>query len=156
LQQISPINKASASQLITGIPVPQADDSELIKDARFGGLFISDDSNNSGKGGNDGSKDIKAFFLLLHSGADSVAVLASAVEVINKQFTKTLRLSEPMEPAKPLSVYGLDSLSAVEFRNWVRMELGAELTLLEITNAASLFWLCEKIISKIGPPVTKS
>jgi hypothetical protein len=30
---------------------------------------------------------------------------------------KSLGLGEPMEPAKPLTVYGLDSLAATEFRN---------------------------------------
>ena len=74
------------------------------------------------------------------------------MDVVNKQFTKILRLGEPMEPAKSLSVYGLDSLAAVEFRKWVGMELNAELTTLEIVNATSLIALCEKIVSKIAPP----
>jgi acyl carrier protein len=147
-QQISPINKASASQLITGIPVPQKEDSGLIRDARFGGLFTGSNSNIAGIESKDASKDIQAFFLL-RGQADSSTVLAAAVEIVNRQFTKSLRLTEPMEPAKPLSSYGLDSLAAVEFRNWVRMELGAELSTLEITNATSLVSLCEKIIAKI-------
>ena len=54
-----------------------------------------------------------------------------------------------MEPGKPLRIYGLDSLAAVGFRNWVRMESGAELTTLDITNVASLIALCEKIVSRI-------
>ncbi|RDL42230.1 Acyl transferase hydrolase [Venustampulla echinocandica] len=150
-QQTSPANAATSAQLITGIPVPQPNDSELLRDARFAGLFIGDDSSSgAGKGGNDGAKDIQALLLLHRSGAEPAVVLASAVEVVNKQFVKTLRLESPMEPAKSLATYGLDSLSAVEFRNWVRAELGAELTLLDITNASSLFALCEKIIAKIA------
>ena len=153
----APINPSSAAQLITGIPVPQPADSDLVRDARFSGLFISSDDAGSGsKSGADGSKDIQAFFLLHRSGADPAAVLAAAVEIMNKQFTKTLRLEEPLEPAKPLVTYGLDSLSAVEFRNWVRAELGAELTLLEITNSTSLFALGEKLIDRITPAVVAS
>ncbi|RFU28992.1 hypothetical protein B7463_g7334, partial [Scytalidium lignicola] len=158
-QQTNPINKASSAQLITGIPVPQQEDSILAKDARFGGLFIGESSVNGGKGNNDGSKDIQAFFLRLRSGGDPAAVLAAGLDILNKQFMKTLRLSEPMEPAKSLSSYGLDSLSAVEVRNWVRMDLGVEVTLLEITSAASLISLCEKIIEKISaaaPPTNGS
>jgi acyl carrier protein len=151
-QQTSPINKRSSSQLITGLCVPQPDDSELFYDARFGGLFVSDDTGAAARGGNNSSKDIQALFLIHQSGADPAAVLAAAVEVVNKQFVKMLRLEEPMEPAKSLSTYGLDSLSAVEFRNWVRQELRAELTLLEITNASSLYSLCERIIAKLVPP----
>lgn len=155
LQQTGPLDPRSSAQLISGIPVPQPEDSDLFRDARFGGLFISDDANGGGRtrGSADGSKDIQAFFLLHRSGADAAVVLAAAVEVVNKQFTKTLRLEEPLEPAKALTTYGLDSLSAVEFRNWIRAELGAELTLLEITNATSLFSLCEKIVSKIAAAV---
>ncbi|KAF4628883.1 hypothetical protein G7Y89_g9267 [Cudoniella acicularis] len=106
-------------------------------------------------GGRHNSKELRAFFLLHRSGDDSAAVVAAAIEVVNAQFTKTLRLDQPMEAAKPLAVYGLDSLAAVEFRNWVRMELGAELTTLDITNASSLTSLCEKIVMKI-PPLAKS
>ena len=150
LQQIAPPDPRRSAQLITGIPVPQPEDSDLFRDARFGGLFISDDASGGGtRGSGDGSKDIQALFLLLRSDVDAAVVLAAAVEIVNKQFTKTLRLEEPLEPAKPLTTYGLDSLSAVEFRNWIRAELGAEITLLEITNATSLFSLCEKIVSKM-------
>lgn len=73
------------------------------------------------------------------------------IRVVNRQFMAILRLSDAMEPGKPLSSYGLDSLAAVEFRNWVRMELGAELTTLDITNAASLIALCKKITTRIKP-----
>ena len=154
-QQISPINKESNAQLITGLTFPQPEGSDLIKDARFSGLFINDFSASTGKVASDSSRDLQAFFLLHQSGADPATLLASAVEIVNKQFTKTLRLDEPVEPAKSLTAYGLDSLSAVEFKNWVRVEFGTELTTLDITNASSLFSLCQKIISKIPPVVAK-
>jgi hypothetical protein len=56
-----------------------------------------------------------------------------------------------MEPGKPLTSYGIDSLAAVELRNWMRMELGFELTTLEIVGAASLFALCERLLEKLMP-----
>ena len=150
-QDAQPINKYSSAQLITGIAVPLPDDADIGRDARFSGLFISSDSNGNSSG-NDADKDIQAFFLLLKSGTDAATLLSSCVEIVNKRFTKMLRLSEPIEPAKSLSVYGLDSLSAVEFRNWFRSELGAEVSTLEITSANSLFALCEKVIAKITKP----
>ena len=156
LQQMAPINKASASQLVTSLAVPQKETSFLLADARFGPLFFKDASDTRAADGNkDGSKEIRAFSMMLRSGqADKAVLLTSAVDIINKQFTASLRLSEPMEPAKSLASYGMDSLAAVEFRNWVRMEMGAELTTLEITNATSLFALGEKIIAKIGSSVS--
>lgn len=156
LQQMVPINKASASQLVTGLAVPQKETSFLLADARFGPLFFKDASDIRAADGNkDGSKEIQAFSMMLRSGqADKAVLLTSAIDIINKQFTTSLRLSEPMEPAKSLASYGMDSLAAVEFRNWVRMEMGAELTTLEITNAASLFALGEKIIAKVSSSVS--
>jgi hypothetical protein len=150
------LNTANASQLITGIAIPQPSTSPLLKrDPRFSSLYFGSASNSTqlaGSGNNDNeSKAIRAFLLSLHSAqaAEHSSLLTSAVEILSAQFSSSLRLSEPMEPAKPLASYGLDSLAAVEFRNWARMELGAELTTLEIMGATSLFALGERIIAKI-------
>ena len=149
LQQIATINPASSSQLVTSLAVPQQANSKLLTDARFGALCFGDSQGGGASGAKDGSQEIKAFFLMLSSGADHAAVIAAAIEIVSKQFMTTLRLTDPIEPGKALSSYGLDSLSSIEFRNWVRMELGAELTTLEIINASSLIALCEKIVGKI-------
>ncbi|KAL8683912.1 MAG: hypothetical protein Q9186_000123 [Xanthomendoza sp. 1 TL-2023] len=152
LQQIAPIDKSTSTQLITSIAVPQQANSKLLIDARFGGLCFGDSAAGGAKGSNDGkdgSKEIQALFLMVKGGMDHQTILDATIGVINRQFMSMLRLSEAMEPGKPLSSYGLDSLAAVEFRNWVRMELGAELTTLDITNAASLIALCEKIVGRI-------
>ncbi|RAL16425.1 acyl carrier protein [Aspergillus homomorphus CBS 101889] len=92
------------------------------------------------------------YFSLLQlrsSSADTAAQVAATVEVVNKCFVRMLRLSEPMDPARPLAVYGIDSLAAVEVRNWIRNELGALVTTVDIMNAASLRASCEKIVSKL-------
>ncbi|KAJ5375590.1 Acyl transferase/acyl hydrolase/lysophospholipase [Penicillium concentricum] len=149
-QQTPALNPASAAQLVTGIAVPLPQDADLTRDARFSPLLIQTDGETRDSGaGNDANKALQAFFLLLKSGADAAALRATCVEAVNERFTKMLRLTEPMEPGKSLSAYGLDSLSAVEFRNWLRSELGAELSTLEVTSASSLFALCDKIIGKL-------
>lgn len=147
-----PLNKASSAQLITGIAVPLPSDAALVKDGRFSSLLRSSGSDGANGGsGNDADKDLKALFLLVNSGGDAAATLAACVDVVNTRFTKMLRLSEPIEPAKSLNVYGLDSLSAVEFRHWFRNELKVEMSTLEIMSASSLFALCEKAISRMVP-----
>lgn len=151
------INPFSASQLITGIAVPQKPNSALLRDARFGELLSGRDDNDGstsdgsgGSGSGSSNKEIQAFFLLARSQADASSTLTAAVQLVNAHFTRALRLPAPMEPGKPLASYGLDSLAAVKFRNWARAELGCELATLEVANASSLVALCEKIVAKVA------
>ncbi|KAF7593595.1 hypothetical protein BBP40_011215 [Aspergillus hancockii] len=150
LQDVAPLNPAAAGQLITSIAAPQEENSRLLADARFPGLSYGDHIGSASSGGTDGNKEVQALFLLIKSNGTHAAILGAALEAVNKQFLKTLRLSEPLEPGKPLSSYGMDSLAAVEFRNWARLELQVELTTLEIASASSLHALCEKIASKVA------
>ncbi|KAI1163548.1 PKSKA1 [Nemania serpens] len=150
--ETKPLSKAAASQMITGIIVPQPADSILARDARFSALFTHADGALSGGKEGSGSRnsEVQALLLLLRSkSADHAARLAATINVVSNCFMRMLRLSEPMDPERPLAVYGIDSLSAVEIRNWVRSELGALVTTLDIMNAPSLRAFCEKIIAKI-------
>jgi aryl carrier-like protein len=153
-QTSSPINAVSSAQLITGIGFPLPNDSDLIREARFGYHFGQSAAGGSGgkDGANKSDQTIRAFLMMHKSGADKSALVKLAVELMAAQFTKILRLETEMEPAKSLMAYGLDSLAAVELRNWVRSELEADLTTLDITNASSLIALCEKLISKLPQP----
>lgn len=153
-QEHSPISPTSVAQLITGLAYPlTAEGSDLAGEPRFGYLF-------SGPGGNstadesDGAGDetahaVKAFGVLRASGSDTAALTTAALGLLQTQITKILRLEAEMEPGKPLMAYGLDSLSAVELRGWVRQKLGAELSTLDITNSSSLVALSEKLVSKL-------
>lgn len=149
-QQISPINKESSSHLITGMAIPLRETSTLRSDARFAGLFFGN-ATISGRAvdTNSDSKELQVFNLILQGKADSTQLLDAAVDLVGKQLMLSLRLSEAIEPAKPLSSYGMESLAAVELRNWVRMELQADLSMLEIQNATSLIALCEKVLLRI-------
>ena len=149
-QQTPPISPASAAQIITGIPVPQAEESELLLDPRFRALCFGNDSRHLDAHGDGDSVALNAFSAMVKAKADRSTLLVEAVALVNKQFTKSLGLSEPIEPGRPFMVYGVDSLAAVELRNWVRGRLGAEVTTLEILNASSLTALCERILEKLG------
>ncbi|GKT43550.1 highly reducing polyketide synthase azaB [Colletotrichum spaethianum] len=43
-----------------------------------------------------------------------------------------------LEISKPLHAYGIDSLTAVELRSWLMKELGAEVSVFDITNNSSI------------------
>ncbi|KAK8066217.1 PKS-like enzyme [Apiospora hydei] len=118
------------AQLVTALAVPQPQDARLLADARFAALDFGSTAEGGGGGGSgsgsvssEAAKAVQALFLLVKSGAPASSVLKATIDVANRQFVATLRLGEPMEVGKSLVAYGMDSLAAVEFRNWAR---GAE------------------------------
>ncbi|KAI9781693.1 MAG: Type I Iterative PKS [Peltula sp. TS41687] len=148
LQQMAPIDAESASQMITGIVVPQNEDSFLLRDARFAGLCLGSASTTAANAP-DSSRDAQTLLALVKAKAEPSTILSTAVELVNRQLMKILGLNEPMEPTKALSGYGIDSLGAIDLRNWVRVELGKEVTNLEVLGAKTLTSLCENIIAKM-------
>ena len=155
----SALNTSSSAQLITGLAYPlTADGSDIVTEPRLSYLFSSYDAGSAGTGDDAESNDqadqaIKAFHMMHASGVDAAALSNASIKLLQTQITKILRLETEIESGKPLMAYGLDSLSAVELRGWVRQKLGAELSTLDITNASSLVALCEKLVSKLPKSV---
>ncbi|KAF9884922.1 hypothetical protein FE257_000913 [Aspergillus nanangensis] len=151
----SPLHKETSAQLVTGIayPYPQ-DGSDTSLNPRFSHLwsFRRAGSKSGADGGSD-SDDIDqgahALRSLHKSGADTASLTKACIDVICLQFARILRLSGEVEPGKSPMSYGLDSLSGVELRNWVRHKLDVTLSTLDIVNASSLLTLAEKIVSKL-------
>lgn len=145
-QSTNPVNPASKTQLVTGIPIPLMPTASLRAVHRFSALGPR--SSGPVESGNDdltilknaskGSKD-----------ADHATLLAAAVEVINGVLMKSLGLTEPLEYSRSLATYGIDSLVAVELRNWVRFELGVEISAVEVVGAKTLVSLCEVMVKKL-------
>ncbi|KAK3328393.1 hypothetical protein B0T19DRAFT_357739 [Cercophora scortea] len=152
----APLSSASAAQIVTGIAYPlPLDQSDLVDNRRFGYLFTTtgDADDTGSSGGDQTDQAIRAFRIMREAGgadeAATAALVKAATALLQAQITKLLRLETELEPGKPLMAYGLDSLSAVELRGWVRQKLGGELSTLDITNASSLIALCEKLVSKL-------
>ncbi|XPT03005.1 Highly reducing polyketide synthase [Ascochyta lentis] len=53
-----------------------------------------------------------------------------------------------IDPEEPLYTYGVDSLVAIEFRNWIMKEFAADVALLDITAEEPMFDLVDKIVAK--------
>lgn len=149
--KIASVCELAFSPIVTGLTFPQQADSILKSDARFLPLFSSNEgSRDLEPSGENANADIQELFLLLRTkSADPAARLKALSLAVSGCFTRVLRLSEPMDPERPLSIYGTDSLAAVEVRNWVRTELGCLVTTLDIMNATSLRFFCEKILTKL-------
>ncbi|RYO78215.1 hypothetical protein DL763_009737 [Monosporascus cannonballus] len=148
------LNPTSQGQMITSLLVPQPEDSDLLRDVRFRGLRIFAAGGPRSPAGADKDKGIQVLLLLTQSqDPDRAAVRAAAITVVGARLAKQLRLTDALDPTRPLSYFGLDSLAAVELRNWSRLTLGVELTTLDVLNAASLVELCDKVVGKMGVAV---
>ena len=149
------INANSSIEMITDIDFSLSkDDLDLTREPRFSYLF-NDRGGSKADGMDDGvdsdqsDQAIKQFRMMQKFETDATSLCNACVEVVSKRFVKILRLETKPKPDRSLMAYGLDSLSAVELRNWIRVKLEVELTTLDITNADFLITLCEKVVSKL-------
>jgi acyl carrier protein len=165
LQQQTPSSRDEedqTGQIITGIAVPIIPPhSPLDPVHRFSTLGASAAELRRGKGGPgeeaaaDGVDPKLAILKSVRRGDGGSAAkydlaLAAAVDVINSVLARSLGATAPLEPQRPLASYGIDSLVAVELRNWVRKELALEISGLEVVGAKTLVALCEVILKKMG------
>jgi hypothetical protein len=151
----SPVNAKSAAQLITGIPVPLPEQSPAQRDVRFSALRHA-----PGRGGGAASKDDPNALPVVKlqeawkSGVDALSaakyeeLLQIVIGLACRKLMQSLGMEESMDPARPLMSYGIDSLVAVEFRNWAHTELCIEVTTLEIVGAKMLASLAERILKR--------
>lgn len=156
-QQTCPLS--SSAQLVTGIAHPLRDE-ELREDARFGyisgaGIGVDGPHENDGQSGaqDAAAAAVQAFVVLKASGtaaAGTKTLEKAALMALAAQTVKVLRVETEVEVGKPLASYGLDSLSAVELRGFIRSRLGAELSTLDVTRAGSLVELAEKVVAKLN------
>jgi acyl carrier protein len=55
---------------------------------------------------------------------------------------------DDVEPTKPLSAYGVDSLMVVELRNWFGKEFGASVAVFDIMGGVPIAKIAENIVAR--------
>lgn len=144
-------------QLITGLnsPIPVTGD-ELIhhQDPRFSTIITRDTVKVSGPdSGSDGYDDLTEKLITALKKNDEVkrdVIVTAALNVFNLKLMQVLQTDEePLDPARSLASYGLDSLSAMQFRNWVQVTLGVEISTVDITSAPSLHGLTQNFVDRV-------
>jgi hypothetical protein len=68
--------------------------------------------------------------------------------IISKMSTLLMIPSEDISSSKPMSEYGMDSLVAVEMRNWLFREMDSTVPILELLANSSLLQLSTKIVRR--------
>ncbi|KAL2849620.1 hypothetical protein BJX68DRAFT_275890 [Aspergillus pseudodeflectus] len=137
------------AQITTGMPTGKTvqaagiDRPYFFDDARFS--IISQAGAQTGESGS-GEVSIETQLSRVASRDEGVPIVQEAL--VNR-VAKFLQTSpSEIDPSKPLYHYGVDSLAAVEMRNWVFREIKAEISLLEVMSASPIAQLAQEIASR--------
>jgi acyl carrier protein len=67
------------------------------------------------------------------------------LEALLDKLNKVLSVDEAeLDPARPMNAYGVDSLVAVELRTWMKKEIGAEVSVFDLTGGQRISQLASK------------
>ncbi|KAH7322511.1 reducing type I polyketide synthase [Stachybotrys elegans] len=155
---ISETDRLSArSQFITGISTdPEAvarNDSPLATDMRFAALRTAAiaASNRSNEGGDNVAAGDKIGQLLhnLNKSESWEEALGRVCEAMTYKLARMFGLGDDdVNPAASMAHYGVDSLVAVELRNWLAMAVQTDISIFEITQAKSINLLAKAASTK--------
>lgn len=150
-------NGVENSQIVTGIPPtwvrPKNDSSQAlqstaafwIRDPRFSSLeTVSHDQSHQ-------RSDASASLTDVLSDADvsnKDAAAALSMSLISKLASMFVVAETDIDIASPLARLGVDSLIAVELRNWVSAAVQADCSVFDIMQASSIAALAERLIEK--------
>jgi len=105
------------------------------------GLGSGDD-----EAGAEGMVDLHA----LLEGMDAITAAQTVAKLLAAEIGKILRIaSEEIDPHKPLSEIGMDSLMALELRMSAERQLGIDIPLMSLANGATLLDLSTKVANRI-------
>lgn len=135
-------------QVITGLSTGGmmlqngAEDPYWFTDARFSHLRLMDTQTNLKETGSSGPP-----LQRLLAEVTSIAVAATIIcDAIAARLAKSLRVPlEDLDPSKPVNAYGVDSLIAVELRNFIFREIKADMSIFDILSSIPLTMLSSKI-----------
>ncbi|MTI08095.1 SDR family NAD(P)-dependent oxidoreductase [Roseibium denhamense] len=105
-------------------------------------LGLSDDPD----AGSDGAIDLAAML----DGMDAVTAAQTVAKLLATEIGKILRISsEEIDPHKPLSEIGMDSLMALELRMSAERQLGIDIPLMSLANGATLIDLSSRVANRV-------
>ncbi|KAF3392979.1 Compactin diketide synthase mokB [Talaromyces pinophilus] len=142
----SDLNKCNQSQFVTGLEATDSLHSFWLHDSKFSSIREAVESamNELQKGGKE---------LPLRVAVQSAPTRANAIHICYEALATKLAAvlgmaPEDMDVSTRVSSLGLDSLVAIEIRNWIAREADANVQVLELLSSESLIKLAELILAK--------
>lgn len=144
-----PIRELDTCQIITGIPTGAGADwanATWRHEPRFLGLRQTQSSGADVRGGKNNSIDLKAQLATASSWKDAVTFICNG---IIKKLSEMFMIPETeFDKEAAMSRHGVDSLMAVELRNWLVSTAKTETSIFDVMQSTSLTALAEKVAAK--------
>jgi len=136
---------ASNNHVITGLKINPGSEPFWCHDAKFSKLLAAAVSQTSAEGGN---VNVPLPQALKSAGDGEKALEVLYAALVNKLAAVLMLSVEEMEPTAAVASYSLDSLAAIEVRNWIAREADANVQVLELLTSPSLMELAKLILKK--------
>ncbi|KAL9617149.1 MAG: hypothetical protein Q9160_008046 [Pyrenula sp. 1 TL-2023] len=118
---------------------------------RLSRLADESSNNNSTKNasGNAGEDNLAHLLSLTTTTAHDAAV-EIALHALTSRFAQAMAVTNlaDLDPHRPVSSFGIDSLTALEMRYWVQREMKAEVSVIEILGARGLEDLAGRVVER--------
>ncbi|KAH8588309.1 beta-ketoacyl synthase domain-containing protein [Bisporella sp. PMI_857] len=136
--------EAHPAQVICGLPVGEYQESWYwIQDGKFLPLLNTARGRNANTGASISLQDE------LSQVTDTSAAIELICDAIVDKLSKLMMVpSSDIDSAKPMNTYGVDSLVAVELRNWMAKELLVEVSVFEIMANVPMRQLAIELVGK--------
>ncbi|KAK7994631.1 polyketide synthase [Apiospora marii] len=143
------------AQCLTGLKlVPNGTTGALpyyASDPRFAHLKAAALAQLAASGGAGATSQIVSYRDAYRSAKTPEDMADVAARGILQKLSEVLSVArDDVDAQRSMASYGLDSLTAIEVRNWITRELGANLQILELLTSANVTELAGLIVSKTG------
>jgi hypothetical protein len=141
------LNQSCVGQCITGLALDSLENSFWIQDAKFSVLYEAAKDQPGSSSQRDGPS--VPLQVTLQAASSKEEALFVCYEALAAKLAQVLVIPlEDMDPSITVASLGLDSLVAIEIRNWIAREANANVQVLELLSSGTLMALAEIILNK--------
>ncbi|KAJ5782785.1 hypothetical protein N7457_004559 [Penicillium paradoxum] len=141
------LDRSCSGQCITGLETETIENNFWIQDAKFTVLYEAAKDKLGSSSQRDGPS--VPLQVTLSAASSKEEALQVCYEALAAKLAQVLVLSpEDMDPSITVASLGLDSLVAIEIRNWIAREANANVQVLELLSSGTLTALAEIIVNK--------
>jgi len=120
-----------------------------FQDARFGPLAVASSTSSASNGGESTTASLASRLSEAGNQKDYAAAGSIITGALVLKVAEILRiLPSEVDPSRPMYSYGMDSLVALEVRNWILREMKANVALLDILMAIPIETFASQIAEK--------